>query len=299
MKGILLGAAAVFLSVQAHATFIPKSQMAPRKYWTQGPSNVTQEQFNNMIKDLQSKYAPIVRALGGTLQIQGDWSDDQANAGSQQMFGQWIVKMYGGLARRPEMTADGMTLVVCHELGHHLGGFPFVGGGDIFGGGPWAANEGEADYYATFVCAHKVWGGSPENASFRQTASDEIKQNCNRRYSNTDDQDICYRTLVASQSLGDTLAGLSKSVMPRFSTPDTSAVGSTNNDHPAAQCRLDTYMQAALCTAHWNDSLVPGKTVSGGVDSIDAEQESSSVSCYQSKGFNEGLRPTCWFHPRL
>ena len=66
------------------------------------------------------------------------------NANASQRGRTWIVNMYGGLARRPEITPDGFAMVLCHELGHHMGGFPFVSG--------WAANEGQSDLFATLSC---------------------------------------------------------------------------------------------------------------------------------------------------
>ena len=70
------------------------------------------------------------------------------------------VIMFGGLARRPEITADGFLLVVCHELGHHLAGYPFID--------DWAANEGQADYFATQSCTKNIWQNDNEtNSTFR------------------------------------------------------------------------------------------------------------------------------------
>src|SRR6478609_9034269 len=72
------------------------------------------------------------------------------------------VHMYGGLARRPEVTPDGFTLVVCHEVGHHFGGYPFVR--DAY----WAANDGQADYFSTLACARRLWQNQPaDNALAR------------------------------------------------------------------------------------------------------------------------------------
>ena len=51
-------------------------------------------------------------------------------------FNKWVVAMFGGLARRPEVTKDAFQFVVCHEVGHHLAGWPFAY--------DWASNEGQS-----------------------------------------------------------------------------------------------------------------------------------------------------------
>jgi hypothetical protein len=63
-----------------------------------------------------------------------------------------------------------MTLIICHELGHHVGGFPFVSGTPF--GGYWAATEGQSDYYSTQVCARTMWDKETAiNAGFTERVS--------------------------------------------------------------------------------------------------------------------------------
>ena len=76
------------------------------------------------------------------------------NAFAKQGASTWEVHMYGGLARHQAVTADGFALVVCHELGHHLGGAPQKV--DWFGRLRWASNEGQADYWGTAKCFRKL-----------------------------------------------------------------------------------------------------------------------------------------------
>ena len=47
------------------------------------------------------------------------WKNDTVNANAQQRGRNWIVNMYGGLARRPEIFFRRFAMVLCHELGHH------------------------------------------------------------------------------------------------------------------------------------------------------------------------------------
>lgn len=74
------------------------------------------------------------------------------NASAQRMGSTWVVNMYGGLARHNEITIDGFALVLCHEIGHHLGGAPKYGGFNT-----WGTNEGGSDYFATLKCLRRIF----------------------------------------------------------------------------------------------------------------------------------------------
>lgn len=283
----------------AQATFLPDDEIRYGML-SQGPANVDEAQFNATIQKAQELYKDTVKALGGNLVIIGDWQNEKINAGAQQTFGGWMVYMFGGLARRPELTQDGFTMVLCHEIGHHLGGFSFTDGLLPFLGG-WAANEGQADYYAAHVCARKFWRNEAEiNATYRTKINSYAIDKCNSVWTEREEQDLCYRTLAAVESLATTMAAVSgKYFMPSFEHPDTRVVTKTEQKHPDVQCRMDTGLQAALCPVAFNDSLIPGRKTKGGRKGIEAEKEAARYSCTASGGFTVGLRPACWFKPRL
>ena len=112
---------------------------------------ITQIEFNKVIDDINKIYGPIVKAKGAKLTIQKKWTDGTVNAYASRSGKTWNVAMFGGLARYNIMTPDGFSLVVCHELSHHLGGAPKVGGND------WASNEGQSDYIGTMKCMREVF----------------------------------------------------------------------------------------------------------------------------------------------
>lgn len=287
---------AIFLlSFNVHATFIPQDKI---RYSTLkiGPSNMTKDMFDAALKKAKTVYGPIVKDLGATLVVNSKWKDETINASAQQFGTSWQINMYGGLARYPDLTPDGFMLVICHELGHHLGGFAFY---QPFFGGVWAANEGQSDYFATQACAHKMWGDEKEeNAKFRETAPEVVKMACDKSWGTTEQQDLCYRSGVAAKSLAATLASLSGTPEPMFDTPDKSTVGSTSDAHPEAQCRLDTTFQGALCTMPFDEKVIPGKDMADQFGP-GAEREASIRSCSVYGGQTVGLRPTCWFKSQL
>jgi hypothetical protein len=287
---ILVGAALAMSAGPASASILPENNLYLQDC-LECESGVSEEQFNSIIEKAKTLYTDVVKASGGTLSIRGRWTDATVNASATQMFGSWQVNMYGGLARRAEVTADGFTMVLCHELGHHLAGFPYVSG--------WAANEGQSDYFATNHCSQLFWGEETEiNAQARAVIAEVPKAQCDAAWQTEDAQNLCYRTMLAGKSLGDLLAAL-KTETVNWDTPDTSVVTTTNHAHPAAQCRLDTYMAGAVCTSDYDKNVIPGKRGSRGYNDREAEEDSARFSCTAQGQYTAGLRSTCWFAPTL
>ena len=188
--------------------------------------------------------------------------------------------MFGGLARHETITADGFALVVCHELGHHIGGAPRK---TSAWASPWASNEGQADYFATLKCLRRVWNDE-NNAEV--VASMEVPAELSAKCSSTDDAALCIRGGMAGMSVArlfQSLYGETKS--PLFETPSTKVVTKTDDAHPATQCRLDTYFQGALCEKSFNENVDGKSEVTG--------------TCHGSTGHKIGLRPLCWFKPSV
>ncbi len=298
MKSLIL-AGLLGLSFMAQASWLDpnsiRKDLAPIKA---SQSNMSETEFNGILANIQKSYEPLVANLGGKLNVSGNWKDEKLNAAAGQMFGTWRVIITGGLARRPELTPDAFTLILCHELGHHLGGFAIAPQRTPFEA-PWASNEGQADYFSTQVCARKIWGADLEvNAGFRDKASDKVRLQCDSVWFNIEDQNLCYRTLAAVKSMTTTMAVLTERPIPELETPDESKVDQTDHGHPMPQCRMDTAVQGALCMAAFNEGLIPGKGFNP-IDSGEAEEEAALFSCTHLSGFSVGLRPACWFKSRM
>ncbi len=256
-------------------------------------SGIGQAEFDDVIDEAEAYYKPIFSdEFGSDLQVNRLWNDSNVNASASRLGSSWVVSMYGGLARRPEVTKDGFTLVLCHEIGHHAGGFPFYIN-------DWATSEGQSDYFATISCARELWRDDLSlNATFRDTVNPYAKELCDSVWSIEDDQNLCYRSMMAGKSVADLLSTLDGTTS-QFDLPDTSVVNTTLTSHPASQCRLDTYMAGALCDDNWDPRVIPGNR---GSNSATSEQQSVPYTCSSSEGYTgytEGTRPTCWFRSVL
>lgn len=284
---------AIVASFSAHASFLPKGTTYLEEENLRDPQ-ITQEIFEARVADLQKTYAPVISQFGGKLSIKGDWKNKQMNAYATQILMFWKVIITGALARRSELSPDGMTLIVCHEIGHHLGGFPFSEGTPF--GGRWASIEGQSDYFSTFTCGKKMWQDEiAENEKFRLIVNALPRLQCDSTYSTDADRDLCYRTSVALESVVATMAAILKKPMPKYETPDTTIVTVTKESHPNIQCRMDTLFAGAICPVKTDERIIPGKKVKGGRRGSEAEREAALLSCSALSSFSTGLRPACWF----
>jgi hypothetical protein len=241
----------------------------------------TELEFKATLKKFEKIFSPQVEdERDAELVVIGSWGTDTVNAFADQKPGQFLITIFGGLARHPELTPDGFATVLCHELGHHLGGYPkkFPN--------RWSSAEGQADYFATLKCLRKFWKNEDHSAALPNGPLPEIlKRECESSSPNLQERQLCLRAGLAGKSFSRFIQDLdAEEAEPLLETPDASAVPYTNEMYPSAQCRLDTLFQGALCAA---SPSVP-------LDDIDEK----IGSCHLKLGHQRGLRPACWFRSR-
>lgn len=243
-------------------------------------SNMTEQRFNEIIDKVDKHYAPIVKARGGKLVWARKWNDGTVNASAQRQGKTYKVNMYGGLARHQLVTDDGFALVVCHELGHHLGGAPKIGSFMS----KWASNEGQSDYFATLKCFRRVFEAEDnESIVAKMNVPATVEAKCKANFTLANDIALCVRSSMGGMSLAQLLGSLRGNTNVDFNTPDSNTVNRTNNAHPAAQCRLDTYFQGAICEVSYQDDL--------------DKKDPNKATCNRVANHQDGLRPLCWYAP--
>jgi hypothetical protein len=283
-KRILTAVAALSLSastafacdIHGKTGFAPENNLKISQ-WDKATNGMTKERFLEIVKSVSDIYEPIVKAKGGNLSMNNRWDDDTVNASAQQSGKTWTVNMYGGLARHPLTTDDGFALVVCHELGHHIGGAPRKGFS-------WASNEGQADYFGAMKCLRRVLE-KQDNVTYvsKMNVDAEATKQCQAVYHNADEIALCQRIAMAGKSLGSLLGELGGNSKVAFDTPDKNVVSKTYDAHPEAQCRLDTYFNGILCDKSYNQD----------VDNKDPKVG----TCIKADGYSVGTRPLCWYKP--
>lgn len=256
-------------------------------------TGITEKQFKSVISDFIKTNNPLVKEQGYELVIQNKWSDPTVNANTYVSGKKWIINAYGGLARFEGMTSDAYTMVLCHELGHHLGGFPKIG---------WASNEGQSDYYATSKCFPRMAASKKKALNVPEV----VTKQCSLLHKSQDEIQLCEKSSMVGFELATVLNNLSRLFAPMnctvdplkpfscpenyltdisFSTPDKAEVSKTYNGHPQAQCRLDTYFAGAICNMPHDEDFSDNNAITG--------------ACAEEKGDKIGIRPHCWYKPEF
>lgn len=238
-------------------------------------------QIKEITEDIIEIYKPIFGKENKKLTIDIDWNRSNINAyTTRDDHNNPVIKMTGGLAADKTLSIDGLTLILCHEIGHHLGGEPKKLRGRSTKK-DWASAEGQADYYATAFCMKKVLQSKKyqENSqdsdeakfhNFSPKDHSEIKEICKNK--------LCKKIAYATLSLAKYYAKLDLfSRDLSLIDKDYLEVFTTNYKYPNPQCRLDSMVAGLLCPS----SL-----------SLKWEKEKLESSECQDKRFQ---RPLCWF----
>jgi len=238
----------------------------------------TEQQFNAAIDKVLQVYTPIFQQRNQRLRVKKLWSNSQVNAVAYIENGTAVIEIWGGLARHSAVTADAVTLVTCHEIGHHIGGAPKYSDNN----GSWAAVEGQSDYFATMKCLRKVF--RQDMSGWNEVVPATVRQKCSESHGvGSLEEKICQRIALASLSSANLSAALTNVRSPTFDSRDATQVTKTFEKHPAAQCRLDTYMNGNVCK------------VSDAVD-MDARDLNKGV-CRNTPDEEYGARSRCWYKP--
>jgi hypothetical protein len=211
-------------------------------------ANITENEFNSILTEIENIYTPIFKRFGATFNLEREWSNSTVNAWANQSGNIWTIHMYGGMARRSELNVAGFALVACHEIGHHLAGWP------QYSDSMWAANEGQSDYYANMICAQQAFSSLPV-----PSVTQLMRDKCDGAWAQQSQREACYKGLGGGLALGSLLAKLHQLPAPKFETPDTSVVTTTSDSHPAPQCRLDSYLAGGICNKSYDQGKIPSQ----------------------------------------
>lgn len=245
-------------------------------------SNVSKNDFNLLLDNLEKLYKKEARKMGKRLSISGKYNSNIVNAYALQVYpGTMTVRVLGGIVRHPLMTYDGLALVVCHEIGHHMGGAPRKWERM----NKWASDEGQSDYFAPLQCLRRLWKNDNNEAIINQRKEkiSETHSKCIQSYSDAKEIALCERTLYAALDVTKLVAAARhEDESPNLGTFDPKVVEKTNQEHPASQCRLDTMLAGTLCTK--SPEVFDGVNAENGV-------------CSELSGDIIGTRPHCWYAP--
>lgn len=244
-------------------------------------NDMTEEVFKASVKKFEKFwYSIIEQEHDGDLILYASWKSNTVNAFAEREDRKMRITVYGGLARHQAITEDGLVTVLCHELGHHLGGYPKKSGNK------WSSAEGQADYYATMKCLRRYWQSENNIAAMANVEiNPKLKEECAATYKTEAEQALCHRMGLGGRSVALMIQDLDHdSLVPKFETPETFVARAMVYTHPYSQCRLDTYFMGAVCPVNE-------------MTEFDDDNEQKGA-CHAKNGDTRGLRPKCWFKAR-
>jgi hypothetical protein len=235
---------------------------------------IPQPRFLGVANEIRRVYEPLARKDNTTFKIIWKLNEGVINASGIKRNGSWELTVYGGLMFHPFMTEEAFRFILCHEMGHILGGEPTFPVSPI----DRTSNSGQPDYYAAAVCM-KLLLKDADNT--HQNAVDPVVEvRCRHTFNTPREQNLCRRVGNAGNEAArflSTILGQKAS----YSTPSREVANHMESAHPVLQCRMDTYLAGALC-----------RTMPSGI-SVD-EGNQINASC----NVGESARPRCWFVPQ-
>nr|BFD60856.1 hypothetical protein CKG001_29630 [Bdellovibrio sp. CKG001]BFD64269.1 hypothetical protein BdHM001_29500 [Bdellovibrio sp. HM001]BFD68464.1 hypothetical protein HAGR004_34860 [Bdellovibrio sp. HAGR004] len=225
--------------LKARSSSISYAQDAGYFYLPPGSANVsdvTEEQYRQLLAEFQSKYMMrVYQQTGKPLVISYDWVNPYFAGGSMDKGTYLQVILWGGLARAPGASMEILAGILCHEIGHTMGEEPR----QTFAGAEWSSSEGQSDFFTGRTCLPEFLSAHPELA---QNVSEEAKSVCEGNL-------LCARTAQVGLAMTQFFQKYDSQKTDAVSllTPAPTAKELLRNVYPSIQCRLDTYVAGAKC----------------------------------------------------
>lgn len=156
LRGAAAGAENAALGIFGPKSFFPEDIKETEGNLWALDDDLHLEAVRKLLDQFKASYPEVVFDV--------DWKSQTVNAQAWIAwfgYGRRHVRVYGGLVRHKAIRAEGVSLVLAHEAGHHYGGppiYPRSGG---------LSCEGRADYWGVKDGLRTVWRGDylPKTAS--------------------------------------------------------------------------------------------------------------------------------------
>ena len=111
-------------------------------------ADIQQSDFYLIPVKIISLFQKELSALKYPLALDARWDSPYFGAGVSLYNNQFSLMILGGSTRIQGFTKEAYAALVCHELGHMIGGAPF----QTIPGAEWSSSEGQSDFFAASVC---------------------------------------------------------------------------------------------------------------------------------------------------
>ena len=167
-----------------------------------------------------------ISATGYPLLLDADWASPYFGAGVSLYDNAFHLMILGGTTRLPEMTEDAYAAVVCHEIGHIIGGEPH----QTISSAEWSSSEGQSDFFAASVCLPRYFKTLNEkNILARVNKAGFEMMNSFRKFDTNSADKSLSKTKRALPAVKETLI----------------------NKYPSVQCRYENFRNPQKRAACW------------------------------------------------
>lgn len=208
-------------------------------YLPVGSSNVSaisQQDYVGIIgRFIAHNYNRVVSETGLPLYVALEWENPYFGAFAKKNSDTMQISLWGGMARAPGATPGALAAILCHELGHIVGGQPR----QTIPGVEWSSSEGQSDFFAASQCLPSFLNKYPDLVS---SFDPEVMAVCKENLT-------CARTLQAGLEMSRLLQKYSyrEYVPVSLNVTEKETAELLRNKYPSDQCRLDTFKNGALC----------------------------------------------------
>lgn len=245
MKRIV--AVCLFLSGFAQAKSLETNFELRPTFDQEEETSLSRVEVDNILRDFSKIFEPEFKAKNQKLVLLNDWDDPMINALAYQNLPVASVDILGGMSRHPKMTFNALKGILCHEIGHHLGGTPYKEIPDA----AWMSAEAQSDYYMTLNCLRKIYAN--EKFSLPHSLPQSLGQKCDEYFNSVQERNICKKSIQASYEMIQVFHHVFQEAgvvvpQPSLNSRDHLQVSLITRDgYPSLQCRLDTMIEGALC----------------------------------------------------
>jgi hypothetical protein len=241
--------------------------------------NFQKEDIDLIINKIKLEFQKDFKLKNQNLVINNEWDDPMVNALAYQNLPNAHIDLMGGMAKHKLMTKRAMKNILCHELGHHLGGDPLKTVEEA----SWMSAEAQSDYFATYECLRRINQGDDIS---QNSIPPFLKQKCNERFSTDKERNICIESIMGAKEMTSLFYAIlsenpysnSSIVEPQLDKRESFAIQNIlTDDYPNLQCRLDTMVEGALCDEACKKMQLQPNLV---------------IAPYS------GFRPSCWFNQK-
>lgn len=168
--------------------------------------------------ELAQKLYPLV--------LNAEWESPFFGAGVSLYENNFRLMILGGTTRIKGLTPDAYAAIVCHELGHVIGGSPF----QTIQFAEWSSAEGQSDFFAANICLPRY---------FRSL--NEVEDKIPARIEEAGYKMIQSFSLVIKE--GDEFI--------RFKADTTKTSATLINTYPSLQCRYENFRNPLIRPGCW------------------------------------------------